>query len=223
MKKAAYCNKDEFLQVIYLHTAYTLTNFVADNTQDKEWHRKLATAATLLLKTYNERMDCLDPIQRGKVDSRANHSYVRVLSSDEKAIEQLQQETETITLEFEDFLDIVEFSNWSCLKCSQGEHVQKCPFRRLLHKYNLPAARMDPKPGECEFRWDNEIRSMAPEGMPTLPNGERMERDLRHEGTRTMDPEDDRNARGHEMRETSGCNRPKVQGNIPKNNKRKKH
>lgn len=221
MKRAPYCNKEEFSQVVYLHAAYSLINDIADNTQDKEWHKKLATSGTLLLKVYNDRLDCLDPIGREKVDSRANHTYVRVVSSDEKALERLKQEKETITMEFDDFLNIVEFANWSCLKCSQGEYVQKCPFRKLLHKYNLPVARMNPNPGECEFRWDNDIRSMAPEGV-YLSDDQREELDLRNKETRRMDPSYDRTKRGEIMEDKNAVNRPKVQRNLLQNSKRKK-
>lgn len=172
MKRAPYANAQEMGEIMIFSAFQTQVNCMADLCQDKKWRKKLKTINTYAVHIIDERLGCMDSKELISLQRRCKHTFVKVLTSDQykrlnNSLGVLQDET--YTLERDDYFDLLEQASLNCMHCSQGGKVKGCKFRALLHKLSTPVIRDNPAEGECEFRLDNEIKWIA-------PDGERLER-----------------------------------------------
>ena len=80
-----------------------------------------------------------------------------------KSQESINQD-ESFTLSRDVYFDLLEQALYNCNHCPQGERVKECKFKKLLHDISVLPVRTEVEPGECEFRFDNEIRWNDSEG-----------------------------------------------------------
>lgn len=172
MKRAPYANAQEMGEIMIFSAFQMQINCMVDLCQDKKWRKKLKTINTYATHIIGERRGCMSKEGKESLDRRCTHTFVKVLTSDQykmldNSLGVLQDET--YVLERDDYFDLLEQASLNCMHCSQGEKVKPCKFRALLHKLSAPVVRDNPAEGECEFRLDNEIKWIA-------PDGERLER-----------------------------------------------
>lgn len=167
MKKAPYANAQEMGEIMIFSAFQAQIDCMAGMCQDKSWRRRLKCINTYAGNIIRERLECMEPAQLQSLERRCRHTFVKVLTSDQyKRLENnlgvLQDET--YNLERDDYFDLLEQASLNCMHCSQGEKVAGCKFRQLLHKLSAPVIRDNPAAGECEYRLDNEVKWVAPDG-----------------------------------------------------------
>lgn len=166
MKKGAYINKAEMDEVMLLSAAQQICERLYKGCFEKSWIPRLKCAAKYLDNILMDRLSAVEPEQQHNVGRRAKHIRVRVTSSDEvkKFSNEELDAAESYTLSKDVYYNLLEQALYNCNHCPQGEHVKGCAFRLMLHDIAVPPVRVDVKAGECEFRFDNEIRWNDSEG-----------------------------------------------------------
>lgn len=164
MKRSTYMSKDEMIDWIKVGVLASEADAIAARTPEADWRKKLKTAATMCSNIITERLRALDRNQLKSVVRRKEHSSLRLYTSDQLKVDTERERLEpNITLETEDYYDILDMALLSCMKCAQGEVVTDCRMREIYHRLGVPIARENPKVGECEFRADNEVKSITPQ------------------------------------------------------------
>ena len=187
MKATTYMSSAHLLEFIKIAIASGEAKAIAEQTkktaktpQEKNWAKRLAIAATHLGKVVDERMACLDYEQAKTVDRRWKNSEVRLYTVDQMRVEDREKpEAEDRTISYDDWCKIGEMALLHCDLCPQGCYVETCEYRKAFHRIGLPVGREEVKDGQCEFRVDDYIHVLLPQG------GERAE-ELIHEEVKRM-------------------------------------
>lgn len=161
MEKAPYANAPEMGEIMILGAFQLQIQAMIELCQEAKWRRKLKCINTYAVNMLGERRSCMSKEGKESFERRCKHTFVKVHTSDQykmldNSLGVLQDKT--YVLERDDYFDLLEQATLNCLHCSQGEKVEGCKFRKLLHKLSAPAIRDTPGKGECEFRLDNEIK-----------------------------------------------------------------
>ena len=187
MKATTYMSSAHLLEFIKIAIASGEAKAIAEQTkktaktpQEKDWAKRLAIAATHLGKVVDERMACLDYEQAKTVDRRWKNSEVRLYTVDQMRVEDREKpEAEDRTISYDDWCKIGEMALLHCDLCPQGCYGEKCEYRKAFHRIGLPVGREEVQEGQCEFRVDDYIHVLLPQG------GERAE-ELIHEEVKRM-------------------------------------
>ncbi len=162
MKRCNYLNSAEFDELLALQAFANHCGQIAKNCADPQWRKWLKTADSFITKVIEDRVLAMDRDQRKGLERRVYHSDVLVV---QKNLVCLNENTkQQITLDWEDFMDILDLSMNACYGCPQGESVKSCKFKDIFLKLGLPVTRENPADGECPYRFDNEMRWIDPEG-----------------------------------------------------------
>ncbi len=173
MKAKPYMSSNDILEFLKIgclagecKNAAELTKKTATTPQEKDWAKRLATAATNLAKVVDERMACVEPIQAKTVQRRWKNSDLRLYTVDQLRMDDMQYNkvAEDRTITWEDFCYMGEMALLHCMLCPQGEYVKDCEYRASFHRIGIPVAREDVKPGQCEFCSDNFFHIILPHG-----------------------------------------------------------
>lgn len=183
MKATTYMSSAHLLEFIKIAIASGEAKAIAEQTkktaktpQEKDWAKRLAIAATHLGKVVDERMACLDYEQAKTVERRWHNSDVRLYTVDQLRLEERDKPSaEDRTISYDDWCRLGEMALLHCDMCPQGEYVKNCEYRKAFHRIGLPVGREEVKDGQCEFRYDDYIHVLLPQG------GERAEELIREE------------------------------------------
>lgn len=166
MKESRYMASKELNELMWLSAAIQSIALILENeaTKNKSWRRWLSTGRSYLQKVVDDRMTKLDPVEEVKVHRRVKAIKIKVAHYDDFRVDGSDFDRK-ITISSEDFLDLVDGALLNCYGCPQGDVVAECPRRKMFHRLGLQvhALREDPKPGECEFRYDNEQLAVTPQ------------------------------------------------------------
>ena len=164
MKKSPYMASAEMSQIIWCSAMLQMVEKMLETTKEKEWVKRLKTIETLINKIVVERLVCLDPVEKDKVERRAKNLACKVYSYDDARVDR-SDHGRKVTVMFEDLLDIADLALLECTSCPQGDVVKDCRYRKAFHKLGLTcgSSRENPKEGECEFRFDNKQVHVTPQ------------------------------------------------------------
>lgn len=166
MKESRYMASKELNELMWLSAAIQSVALILENevTTNKVWRRWLATGKTYLQKVVDDRMTKLDEVEQVKVMRRVHSIKIKVGHYDDFRVDK-SDFNRKVTISSEDFLDLVDGASLNCYGCPQGDVVKDCPRRKMFHRLGLQvhALREDPKPGECEFRYNNEQYAVTPQ------------------------------------------------------------
>ena len=178
MKEKPYMSSGDLLEFVKLailageiEAAAEQTKKCAKTPKEKEWAKRMKTAATHAGKVVDERMACLDYEQAKTVDRRWKHSEVRLYTSDQLRVEErTKPEKEDVTICYDDWCNLGELALLHCDMCPQGEYVKNCEYRKTFHRVGIPVGREEVKDGECEFCVDNHMQIILPQGQKDRDN-----------------------------------------------------
>lgn len=164
MKKSQYMASAEMQQFMWLSAFVQAMDEIIKTTDIPEWNRRFKTIRTYLKKTIAERMACMDKVEEKKVLRRAQNMGIKVYSYDDARVDK-DDFGRKVTVSLEALLTIADAALLECYSCPQGDCVKDCQFRKAFHALglNCGAARVDPAPGECEFRFDNSVKYVTPQ------------------------------------------------------------
>lgn len=167
MKREKYMSKPELMNFLKILSLAGEVDAALKNCTEKDWVRKLKTTLTYIDNITAERLDALDPQQVDTIERRIDHNKVIFNTSDKYRIakKDFGKPEEEITVNTEDLYDVIDMALLSCMKCPQGDVCKTCNIRKIFHTWGVPVARTNPKDGECEFRTDNEIKCVTPQGQ----------------------------------------------------------
>lgn len=162
MKKSNYMSKNEYIEFIKLGILAGEVGKWAEHTEDKVWHRKLKTVETYLTNILNERISYLGEKQVLSVKRKWETCKLQFENpSTFFGTEKEKKANRTVEIDLEDLYNLADFALTECMTCPQGKVVQNCEMRELYHRCNLEPTRFDVKEGECEFRFDNEVKAVS--------------------------------------------------------------
>ena len=167
MKKAPYLNGDELGEVMILSALAQQLEEMVPFCVVPEWRRKLKCIVTYLDNLFHARISYLDNKQLQSVMRRCQHTIVKIHTTDQHKFMDndrgiLQDKTATIPID--DFFDLGDAAMLNCLHCPQGECVKDCKMRDLYHRLSFMPQRVDVQEGQCEYRYDDEIRWVDSDG-----------------------------------------------------------
>ena len=166
MKHSPYMASAEFNQLMWLSAFVQAMERILEDptTTDKNWRKWIKTASSYVTKVTDARIKDLDKKELPKVARRVQQTGIKVYSYDDHRVDK-DDNGRTYTISQEDFLDLVDAATLHCYSCPQGEVVANCKRRELFHRLGLSchALRTDPKPGECEWRYENSQRVITPQ------------------------------------------------------------
>lgn len=173
MKKTHYVSNNEFIELVKLHQLADECRNIAEHTADKSWKSRLEDVSKVVFGLFDERISFVSQDQLPTLQRKFDTSKIVLMSYDRRRIEKKKDETAIyeLTISYDDLYSILDMALLTCYKCSQGERVEKCPFRKLLHRLSIPITREEVKPGECEFRADNEIKCVDPDYKQIVERG----------------------------------------------------
>lgn len=148
--------------ICYVYKNLRHCGSIAKDADDPQWRKWLKCADSLITKVIESRVFHLDKHTRDGLEKRVNKTEVVIV--EKSLICVLENQKRTITLDWDDFMDVLEMAEWTCCRCSQGSKVKNCKFKKILLKLGVPVARENPAKGECPYRWDNGIRWIGPDG-----------------------------------------------------------
>lgn len=165
-----FVNKRTIEQMVLISAMGRQCEKFATNCPEKDWTKKFKTVSSYMKSILRQKYDSIQRSDKAALLRRAEHTVVKFMTSDEYKMPKNQQGAaeEKIVLTVDDYYDLMELACQHCLLCSQGENVKKCKWRKMWHKHGTPVARENPKAGECEYRWDNEIRFVDPHTLKEL-------------------------------------------------------
>lgn len=166
MKQSPYMASNEFQELMWCSAMVQMLERCIDTTQDKKWVQKFKTAKTYISGIIDERLKYLNDNEKPKVGRRARNTGIKVYAYDDHKVDKADFHR-TYTIDSEDFFDLCDAAFLNCYACPQGECVENCQRRALYHRIGLSvhAGRDNPKPGECEFRHNNEQYAVTPQYM----------------------------------------------------------
>lgn len=164
MKKSPYMAQAEMQEFMWLSAMIQMCERILETTQEKEWRRRIKTINTLTNKVVEERIASFDPKELAKVQRRIKQLGIKVYSYDDAKVDHSDHGRQ-YTLSMDDFLDLLDGCTLNCQGCPQGDVVKECPRRLMFHRLGLQvhALRENPAPGECEFRYENEVYAISPQ------------------------------------------------------------
>ena len=162
MKKSSYMSQNEYVQVLKLGVLSGEIQEWIDTTEDKTWRKMLKTCLTFLDRILIERLMHLDIKQRDSFDRKFRSCKIQLASyTNFFGTAQAKQEKRTVEIDAEDLYNLADFALTQCMLCPQGECVKNCEMRELYHRCYLEPTRTEVKEGECEFRFDNEVKAVS--------------------------------------------------------------
>lgn len=168
MNKTPYMSRNEFSDWIKLSLFAGECEHFAKTTKDPKWRKQFKCCSTWLGKIMLERIDYLDAKQCVAVNKKWKEmkSVTFEKQADGKiCTKDIQAPNGKVEVNIEDLYDIIDLAQLSCLKCRQGDFCKECKWRQTFFNLGITPYRTDPKEGECEWRLDNERRSVTPEYM----------------------------------------------------------
>ena len=165
MNRNPYLTTAEIQQLVLISGICKSLPHVVEQTKDKSWNRKMKTCVTYLEGILRERIGMVPSKDAIAIARRAERTVVRFFTSDQLKTDKREgfsSDDKTVTMDYEDAMDFYEMALQGCLCCKQGDCVKNCKWRKLYHKHGFPVGRENPNEGECEFRWDNEVRAVDP-------------------------------------------------------------
>lgn len=167
MNKDPYLSSNQFDDLICLQEFAKGCGSIAKSCIDPQWRKWLKCADSLITKVIESRVQHLDQNTRDGLEKRVSKTDVVVVEKSLVCV--LEHQKRTITLDWDDFMDVLEMAQWTCCRCPQGSKVKSCKFKKILLKSGIPVARENPQKGECPYRWDNEIHWFDPDGKEVKP------------------------------------------------------
>ena len=171
MKETTYMSSAHLLEFIKVAIAAGEAKAIAEQTKktakspkEKDWAKRLAIAATHLGKVTDERMACLDRDQAKTVERRWKNSDVRLYTSDQMRLEDKNPKQENVTISYDDWCLLGEMALLHCDMCQQRKCVKDCEYRKAFHRIGFPVGREEVKEGQCEFRVDDYMHIILPQG-----------------------------------------------------------
>lgn len=150
MRRAKYMSREEMLQWLKIGVLAGECAAIADQTDDKAWHKKLRTMATYAQQITDERLQCLEPEQVSSVARRNKTAKMIMLTEDRERYDKIEKEK--VYNDLEDLETIAELALNSCQICPEGSCVKDCRFRLAMHRLGIAVASDNPAPGKCEFK-----------------------------------------------------------------------
>lgn len=172
MKEKPYMSSQDMLEFIKLailageaKNAAELTKKTAKTPKEKDWAKRMAIAATNMGKVTDERLACLSHDQVKTVDRRWKNSDVRLYTVDQLRLEErTKPSAEDRTISYDDWCLLGEMALLHCDMCPQKEHVKDCEYRKAFHRIGFPVGREEVQEGQCEFRVDDYMHIILPQG-----------------------------------------------------------
>lgn len=171
MKEKSYMSSFDILEFIKIailagecEQAAKVTKEKAKTPKEKDWAKRMKLAATNLGKVVDERMGCLEYDQKKTVKRRWTNSEVRLYTSDQMRVEDKNPQRENVTISYDDWCLLGEMALLHCDMCPQGKCVKDCEYRKAFHRIGFPVGREEVKEGQCEFRVDDYMHIILPQG-----------------------------------------------------------
>lgn len=162
MKKATYMSSNELRDYLAVGILAGEAEAIANRTDVPEWRKRLRTASTLCSKVINERAEALDKKQLLTVARRNKNTELIMKSVDQKRLPRVFEKE--VSISCDDLYDLLDYSLLECYSCPQGEAcVGKCHMREVYHRLGVEPLRMNPLPGQCEFRGEDKPMAIAPD------------------------------------------------------------
>ena len=140
-------SRDEMLDYLKIGVLASECKAIAERTADKDWHKRLTSAVTLLVKVVDERAACLDREQLLSVARRHKNTKVMLQTVDQ--LRYGKPEKEIISCDLDDLETLAELALCYCQKCElQGQGKTECKYRKAYHRLGIEIAGGK----ECEFR-----------------------------------------------------------------------
>lgn len=170
MKQSNYMSSNALIEFLKIGILSSELDIIAANTKksaksktEKEWARKMRTAATMMENVITERLEALDQKARDSVERRNKHVRMLMESKDQIRVGNSDNGPQ-ITVSSDDLTLIAELALIGCGACPQGKYVKDCPYRAMFHRLGVPIAREDVQGGQCEFMTRDEPKIFMPNG-----------------------------------------------------------
>ena len=170
MKQSNYMSSNALIEFLKIGILSSELDIIAANTKksaksktEKEWARKMRTAATMMENVITERLEALDQKARDSVERRNKHVRMLMESKDPVRIGK-NNKSSLETISSDDLEMIAELALIGCGACPQGKYVKDCPYRAMFHRLGVPIAREDVQGGQCEFMTRDEPKIFMPNG-----------------------------------------------------------
>lgn len=150
MKESSYMSKNEMISYMKLGCLSGEIAEIINFTSNKIWKRKLKTCVTYIDNILVERMKLLSIEQLLSVKRRQKNSHIILRTEDQERIKDVEKEI--VMVDIHDIEELAELALNSCLVCKEGDCVNDCRFRLVMHRLGLPVCNADPTDGQCEFR-----------------------------------------------------------------------
>lgn len=171
MQAKSYMNAASLVEFLKVGILASELDIIAANTKksaksktEKEWARKMRTAATMMENVITERLEALDQKARDSVERRNKHVDILMESKDSIRVGRGDKSTQ-ITVSSDDLTLIAELALIGCGACPQGKYVENCPYRAMFHCLGIPIGREEVQDGQCEFMTRNEPKICMPNGF----------------------------------------------------------
>lgn len=148
MKREAYMSRDEMIDYLKIGVLASECKAIAERTPDKDWHKRLTSAVTLLAKVVDERAACLDREQLLSVARRHKNTKVMLQTVDQIRYGELEKEI--IQADLADLETLAELALEYCKGCElAGQGKTDCRYRVTMHRLGIE---INPGWEGCEFR-----------------------------------------------------------------------
>lgn len=171
MKASNYMSSTAIVEFLKIGILASELDIIAANTKktaktpmEKEWAKKMRTAATMMENVIVQRLEVLDQKARDSVERRNNHIQMLMEAKDTVRIGANDKSTQ-ITVSSNDLTLIAELALIGCGACPQGKYVKDCPYRAMMHRIGIPIGREDVQDGQCEFMVRDEPKVCMPNGF----------------------------------------------------------
>lgn len=163
MREHKYIARDEAVTLMLLDALTTKVAEEAANTTNPDWQEKFQTIAKWLDEIIFARVELLDEKQRTMLARKSLNSSCKIVTKDEARTKawMFANQQKNVTIETNDLFDLGDYALLECMTCPQGCKVKECKMRELYHRVGFEPTRTDVKDGECEFRFDNEQKSVG--------------------------------------------------------------
>lgn len=172
MNSNSYINNGHLLELLKVVALGNEMDVMADKTkqhaktkQEKLWAKLMRSIATMADRIVAERILLLEPEVVNNVRRRMKHTGIRFYTSDQIRMDNNDNiPLEPITLSNADAFLLAELALTACFACPQGDCVKGCEYRAVMHRMGVPVGREIVGPGQCEFRMDDVMRVVLPQG-----------------------------------------------------------
>lgn len=173
MNSNSYMNNNSILELLRASTFANEMTAMADRTknhaktkQERLWAKLMRSCATMMDRVVAERLKLVGDDQLPSVLRRLAHTEIRMYTTDQLRAEDTMDNVpfEKVTLSNVDAFLLAELCLIACYSCPQGDCVKGCEYRAVMHRMGVPVGREIVGPGQCEFRMDDVMRVVLPQG-----------------------------------------------------------